>query len=168
MDLLNNLLDGPIGRLGGIANKKRYDTILKLKRGLENPPYSMEDSAEWIANTEETLLGIALTCSKVDGCDVMAANCKVSEFKSSGQTKPIIAAEIRSVREHKIKSGKSSGEFMAFLEIADDGGSLGSVVVFPTVYKEVKHLLSYGNTVMLYGERDKSGDSFLIKKVEQI
>lgn len=166
-DFLQFLLEGPVGKSGGIANKKRYDLILKLKQGLENPPYSMEDSNEWIANTEETLLGIALTCSKVDGCNTMQANCKVSEFRTY-QGKPIIAAEIRNVREHKIKNGKSAGEFMAFLEICDDSGSLSSVVAFTNEYKENKHLLSLGNTVMIYGEKDKSGDSLIVKKVEQI
>ena len=45
-----------------------------------NPGYELYDSPSWIAKKEEELLGISLTCNKVDEYDTSKATCTCKEF----------------------------------------------------------------------------------------
>lgn len=57
---------------------------------------------------------------------------------------------------------------MAFVKIADNTGSIDSII-FPEEYQTFKHLLSVDNTtVMKLEPSKKKDDSMIIKKVWQV
>jgi len=169
--MLLMLTDAKTGKMGGCANKNRLEKVKGIYQNVKEPPYSMEDSAAWIAMTEEKYLGLSITCAVVESCDISAANCTCKEFLQGyhNQTNSyLIAATIDESREIKTKRGKTPGQLMAFLVASDITGNLDGVVAFPDVWAEYKRLLAEGNTVMLCGERGTEQTSLLLKKVYQI
>ena len=48
------------------VNIRRKQKVLAVLHTLKNPPYKLEDSCLWIADQENQLLGISITCSKID------------------------------------------------------------------------------------------------------
>lgn len=164
--ILEYLLSLPPGK-NGIANKKRYEIIQGLLMNLKSPPYALQDRPDWIAGVEESLLGIPITCSKVDSCDVGAANTTCKEFQDGKGGNMIIATIVNKVAEVKTKKGKNPGELMAFLVVSDQSCALDNVVVWPKSWKELRGLLVEGNTVLLSGDKNKDG-SFVVEKAWQI
>lgn len=157
---------GP-GRDKVVSNKNRIEILKDIIKTLENPPYSLEDSPDWISGIEESLMGISLTCTKVDGRDISSANCTCQEFRQGKNGFIIIGAQVTNVNEIKTKSGKNPGRKMAFITIGDTSGSLDNVVAFPEEWDEFKGLLVSGNLVLVGGEKGKD-NSLILKKVWQI
>jgi len=169
--LLENLSTTSAGKDGGCANKNRVAKIEDLVKQLQHPPHSLKDSPEWVAGLEESLLGISLTHSSVESCNIEDANCNIKEFLTGNNSNPIIMLPIcvDEVREIKTKKGKNPGQKMAFVEGSDLTGKLSSIVVFPDVWLKCKSLLVQNNHVMLRGKRgDQKKDSFLVENVLQI
>lgn len=148
------------------ARRKQVRVLLDL---LMEPPHSLKDTAEWIASIEHSLMGIAITCTAIDGCNIESANCTCQEFSSMVQGKQpiIIAAQIDKVNKIKTKTGKNKGAEMAFLTISDITGAVDNTVIFPNVYEEYKNLLFENNKVMIHGECGKE-NSFVINQIWQI
>jgi len=167
--LLKQMVQEGTGRGKGISNKNRLTLVGDIVTTLENPPISLADSPDWIAGIEQSLLGISLTCTKVDGRDTSAANCTCREFREGATFNgySIIAAQIVNINEIKTKNGKDPGQKMAFITISDTTGSLDNVVAFPETWKECKGLLVSGNIVLVGGEKGKD-NSLIVKKVWQI
>lgn len=154
--------------LQGKILKKRADVIRSALISIKNPPYSLEDTYEWIANTEKYYLGASITCQKIDGCDLELANCECKDLlKSSYQKNIVLGAEILEINVIKTKKGISPGKEMAFLKVADGTGSV-DLVAFPEEYSSYNQLLSIDNTIMFKIEPSKKRDSFIIKKCWQI
>lgn len=153
---------------GAAANKNRVSILQGIVKSLEQPPTSLEDTSEAIAWTEEKLLGISLTCSKIDGKDTSAVNCTCKEFIDGFTGMTIMAVEVTSVREITIKNGRNRGQRMAFLTITDGTCTLEDVVIFSESWAQYRGLLDQGNTVCVQGERDKKRGSLIVKKVWQI
>jgi len=167
-DLLSKVLESPTGRGQMLSSSKRHKAISDALKILQNPPYTLIDSPEWIADNEYAILGVALTCSKIDGCDHLGANITCSEFKNTLLKTISIASEIIDVKITKTKKGKNPGSEMAFVTISDSTGSVDSVILFPEAFSEFKDLIEPGNTVVISGNKNKEGDSLIVKKIWQV
>jgi DNA polymerase-3 subunit alpha len=167
IDVLRIATNLPVGKGGCAANKNRLISLFDIVETLRTPPYKLEDAPEWIAGIEESLVGIPITCTKVEGKDISAATCTCQEFIQGKQGYVIIAGQITNVNEIKTKSGKSPGSKMAFLTISDKGGSLDSVVVFPDPWAEFKGIMVSGNLILVGGEKGKD-NSLIVKNAWQL
>lgn len=160
---INHLIEGR----GLKINARRMETVLDIKDSLDNPFYDINDNALTVAIDEEKFLAAPLTCSKVDGLDIInSTNMCQDVAKGTITGKAILAAEIVRIKIVKTKNGKNPGQEMAFLSLEDGSGDLEDVVIFPDGYKENKDVLIEGNTVLLHGEAKKG--SFIVNKATQI
>ena len=153
-----------------IFRQARIPVIEDLLTTYDNPGYDLYDSPSWVSKVEEELLGISLTCNKVDEYDTSRANCTCKEFIDgfNSQKGIVLAVKIDSVREWTIKKGKAKGMKMGFVTVSDTSCSLDSVTAFSEEWEKYKKMLHEGNTVLMRGVKDKNRGSFLIKKVEQL
>lgn len=153
-----------------IFRQSRIPNVEGLLAAYDNPGYELYDSPSWIAKKEEELLGISLTCNKVDEYDTSKATCTCKEFIDGFNSQNGIAmgVQIDSVREWTIKKGRAAGMQMGFITVSDISCSLDNVTAFSEEWDKFKKMLYEGNTVLLRGIRDKKRGSFLIKKVEQL
>jgi DNA polymerase III alpha subunit len=152
---------------GGTANKNRKEKVKDLVDSLENPKSAVVDTPNWIAWNEENLLGIAISCTKIDACDTSQVNTSCKDFLAGKAGYMILGVIVQEVREVKVKKGKSSGQKMAFVNISDNTAAL-DLTCFADVWKEYGAILSQGNTVLIRAERDKRKDSLLLREAWQI
>jgi DNA polymerase-3 subunit alpha len=147
-------------------SNKRKDAISKLITSLNFPPYSLEDSIEWLADTENLLLGYSISCSKIDMYDISMVTCSCKEFnnKQSNNKNIMLAGEIENVRIVKTKKGKSAGAEMAFVTINDGTAATDSIVYFPEAYRQYRNQLFVGNIVIVKGGKSKNNDSLVAEK----
>ena len=153
-----------------IFRQDRIPVIEDLLVTYDNPGYDLYDSPSWVSKVEEELLGISLTCNKVDEYDTSRSNCSCKEFIDgfNSQKGIVLAVKIDSVREWTIKKGKAKGMKMGFVTVSDTSCSLDNVTAFSDEWEKYKKILHEGNTVLIRGMKDKNRGSFLIKKVEQL
>lgn len=142
---------------GGTANKTRASIVASLIYILQNPSSSQEDSIDWIAETEQALLGTPVTYTKVDGClEAVESNTTCKEFLDGKDGYMIFAVEVVKAEELRTKKGKTPGARMAKLVIRD-GSCTIEAIVFPKEYSELATILIPGNTILVLGERLKDG-----------
>lgn len=167
--LFDELLTSKVGGKGaGIANKNRFEKIQEQAKLLKKPPFSLEDTAEWLSEQEMFYLGTAVTCTKVEGCDVSRANFTCAEFNAgAAANKFCIAVNIDRVSEYEIKSGKSKGRLMAFMDVYDITGYI-SCVVFSDLYYKSCSMLTESNTILISGKRDSRKDSLVVEQLWQL
>lgn len=147
------------------VNKNRKRIIEDSIHSLNFPPYSLDDSPEWIADSEDALLGCSITCSKLDMYDISMTNISCKELKNTTmKDNLILGGEIDNINVTKTKTGKTPGQEMAFVTMTDTTGSIDSVVFFPEKYKEYKNLLFLGNIVIVKGNKSKNGDGIIVEK----
>lgn len=148
----------------------RLIQVIGIKQSLEKPMYDLNDEPTWIAQIEEKYFGASLTCSKTDFVDSNMINSSCKDiFNNAVRGNANIAVQINTVREYKIKSGKSKGQTMAFLSVEDSSAALDSVIIFPDTYIQFKPVLYEGNTVIIMGRPSNKRDgSLIIDKVCQI
>lgn len=147
------------------VNQKRKQVIQDLINSYVYPPYSLEDTSEWIADSEDTLLGCSITCSKIDMYDISMTNINCREFKNTTQKDNLIlAGEIDFINVTKTKTGKKPGAEMAFVTLTDSFGSVDSIVFFPEKYIEYKNLLFPNNIIIIKGNKSKNGDGLIVEK----
>jgi len=146
-------------------NKNRKAIILDLIKSIDSPPYSLEDSPEWIADTESAILGYSITCGKIDMYDISMCNTSCKDFKLGERSdKIILGGEIDHISIVKTKNGKNPGAEMAFVTLRDSTGLVDSVIFFPDQYREFKNCLFYGNIIIVKGNRSKNKDSLIVEK----
>jgi len=168
--LLDSNLDSLIELLiYGLNNtkitKNRKKIIQDLINLINNPPFSLIDTPEWIADVEDNNLGCSITCSKVDMYDISMTNTSCKELKSTIISDNIImGGEIDYFSITKTKKGNNPGQEMAFVTISDGTGVADSVVFFPEKYKEYKNLLFTGNVIIVKGKKTKSADGLIVEK----
>ena len=143
---------------------RRKPIISGLIDSLSNPPYSLEDSPEWISDSEDEILGCSMTCSKVDMYYISMTNCNCKDFKNTRANDIIICGEIASISVTKTKSGKNPGSEMAFVSLSDSYGLIDSVIFFPEAYKQYRNVLFDNNIIIIKGKKSNSGDSFIVEK----
>jgi DNA polymerase-3 subunit alpha len=146
-------------------NKNRKKIIEDLLSLIDRPPYSLEDTPEWIADSEDRTLGCSITCSKIDMYDISMTNTNCRDFKNGNKKDNIIiGGEIDYINVTKTKTGKTKGAEMCFVNLTDQTGSIDSVIFFPEQYKKYKNLLFNGNIVILVGNRGRTGDGLIVEK----
>jgi DNA polymerase-3 subunit alpha len=151
--------------LNSKINKNRKKVISDAINMIQNPPYSLEDSPEWIADVEDTNLGCAITCSKVDMYDISMTNATCRDFKNGiNNNNLIMGGEIDYINITKTKNGQNPGEEMSFVTMSDGTGSVDSIIFFPEIYKKYKSILFSGNVIIVCGSRSRSKDSFVVEK----
>jgi DNA polymerase III alpha subunit len=153
---------------GGVHNKNRLPIVVDLAKTLNDPPFALVDSPNWVAYHEKRLLGISLSCTMLDSCDTTEVTCTCKEFIKGKNDFLVLGVQIDEIRQVKVKNGKNAGAVMAFLTVSDESSSLADVVVYSKTFSEIKHLLFEGNTIILHGERDRARGSLVVKKVWQI
>ena len=146
--------------------KQRRKLLEDLLVSLYSPPYSMQDSIEWLSNCENTTLGYSITCSKIDVYDISMTNVSCKDFNKKQETVKtiIIAGEIDFINVTKTKTGKNPGLEMCFATITDSTASLDSIIFFPEQYVKYKNILYPNNIVILQGIRSKTGDGLIVEK----
>jgi DNA polymerase-3 subunit alpha len=160
-------LDSGLNYLLGMPriNKNRKQVIIDSVNTLNNPPYSLDDSPEWIADCEDSLLGCSITCSKLDMYDISMTNITCKELKNTTlKDNLILGGEIDFINITKTKTGKNPGQEMAFVTMTDTTGSIDSIIFFPEKYKEYKNLLFTNNIVIVKGTKTKTGDGLIVDK----
>lgn len=138
------------------------DAALLLARG----GAADADHPTVVAGLEEHLLGVALTCSRVDGADSSMANATCKQFndgRAPAGRRSLLAVEVMEVRQKKTKKGP----YMAWLSVQDRTDWMNNVTVFPDAFAAHKGLLYEGNCVLLEGRRDKQG-ALVVDKVFQL
>jgi DNA polymerase III alpha subunit len=154
-------------RTDGVKLAKRKLVVDSLIQTLVNPPTSLTDTPDWIAWQEEQLLGISLTCSKVDGCQQSIKATHTCRQISEDKPKyGIVAVEIVRCKEVVTKNGKNPGQKMCFADLSDGTFTLEGLPCFPQQYQEFKSLLQEENTVLIQVNKINNGHS--IEKVWQI
>lgn len=147
------------------VNIKRKEVINGLIANIDNPPYSLVDKIEWLSDSENTLLGTAITCSKLDSYNIEMTNTNCKDFKRSFKTDDIIlAAEVVSVNITKTKTGKTPGLEMAFVTGEDQYGILDSIIMFPETWAKYKMHIFEGNVLVFTGKKSKEKDSLIVDK----
>ena len=145
--------------------KNRQTVIKNLIASIIKPPYSLVDKIEWLSDTENGLLGAAITCSKLDTYDVSMANLNCKTFKTTTATENIVlAGEIVNVNIVKTKKGKTPGQEMAFVSIEDQFGILDSVILFPEQLETYRHHLYDSNVLVFCGNKSKTKDGLIVNK----
>ena len=143
----------------------RKESIANFIRSLKQPPYSLIDKIEWLSDQENDLLGVGITCSKLDVYDVTMANCNCKTFKTSLLRENIVVVgEISNINVTKTKTGKNPGLEMAFITIEDQYGTLDSVVLFPEQFSKYRSYLFVGNILVFSGNKSKSKDGLIVEK----
>jgi len=167
LQLLKELYNSPIGQKGGCVNTNRKEKVRSLIDMLQNPKRLLKDNPAWVSAQEEFYLGVPLTHSSVESCDISQANCTCDNFLKGLYKKPIfLPVVIDKVVEIKTKSGKNPGQPMAFMNVSDISGSVNAVI-FPDVWIKVKSLVVENNHVMMIGGPGKN-DSFIVNALYQI
>lgn len=147
------------------VNKNRKKTIEDSIYSLEFPPYSLDDSPEWIADSEDNLLGCSITCSKLDMYDISMTNITCKEIKNTTLLENLIlGGEVDNINVTKTKTGKNPGQEMAFVTMTDGTGCVDSIIFFPEQYKTYKNLLFLGNIIIVKGNKTKTGDGIIVEK----
>jgi DNA polymerase III alpha subunit len=144
---------------GGIATNRRRAVVNGLVTQLHSPSQPLNDPPSWIIKTEEEILGLPLTISRLDKCDLSNITHFCQEFEEK-EGKMRFGVEILRVTEHTT----SKGDDMAFLTVRDNTGILDSVLVWPETYKKYKRLLYTNNTIVLIGKKDK--DTFITDNIK--
>jgi DNA polymerase-3 subunit alpha len=145
--------------------KKRIENINNIITSLDHPPYSLTDKVEWLSDSESSMLGVAISCSKLDSYDISMTNTNCKEFKTSiSYDNIIIAGEVSNVNTIKTKQGKNPGQEMAFVSIEDAYGLLDSVIFFPEQLSTYKHHLFQGNVLIFVGKKAKNKDGLIVEK----
>lgn len=153
------------GIANNISTKKRLSVLQNLLQSMENPPYSLIDKIEWLSDCENSLLGVSITCSKLDSYDIEMTNTDCKTFKNSISTNNvIIAGEVANINIVKTKTGKNPGQEMAFISIEDQTGFLDSIIMFPEQWLKFKSHIFIGNVLIFVGSKAKNKDGLIVEK----
>lgn len=149
-------------------NIKRKLTAQSFIASLENPPTTLQDTPDWIAWNEEKLLGISLSCHKVDGCEKgIESTHSCRDVHTSSPKYAVVAVQVVRVKEVTTKNGKNPGSKMAFVDLSDGSYTLEGIPVFPDIWKENKSLLQQENTLCVQLNKLPNG-GYSINKTWQI
>lgn len=153
---------------GGLHSIKDIPKINGLIYTLENPGYSLEDNPEWIASSEEEILGIALSASLLDNVSSSVTNTTCKDLLCGKSTNNmLVKCQIDRVDEKFIKNGKNTGKKYIKLDVSDETGILSGITAWPEVYEKYGYLAKERNTVCIRVYRNKS-DSLIINDIYQI
>lgn len=154
---------------GGCHSAKRVELVQKLITSIIHPPHSLEDNPVVISQSEDKLLGIALTANKVENCvDASNATHTIKQCLDSLDIICVVAAEITQVKTTVTKKGKNPGESMGFIDFLDVTGAIDHAVCFPNRWIDYEGIIYEGNTVLVQLERNTKQEGFIVQKLWQI
>lgn len=137
------------------VKKVRKDKIISLIKGLNNPPFSLEDTVSWIAEKEKFYLGSPISCIKAETVNAVG-NTTCKEYQDGKNLKQMsLVGEIKSTREFTLKAGKQEGLKMCFGTLEDTTGRIDFALSVDK-YEELRDIAYKGNLVMVTGKRAKS------------
>jgi DNA polymerase-3 subunit alpha len=146
--------------------KNRKEIFHNHINNFKNPPYSLTDNLQWIAENETYLFGVSITCNKSDAyySEINTISCQ--EYKHQEAKKKLsIIAEIQRISVIKTKKGQNAGMEMAFIELGDSTGTIKSAVLFPEQYQKYKNFLTDEAVLVFSGTKSsKSDNSFIIER----
>ena len=152
-------------------SSSRLAKVISIKSALENPMYDTKDSSSMILQRERYYLGVPLSFLANGSCDMSQADTSCLDVIMGNVKGTInIVVNIKSVKEHKVKAGKTVGQMMAFITGEDSSGCLNTITVFPKEYQEYKNIIVANNNVFINGVVDsRNGEySLNVKKIIQI
>ena len=150
---------------GAVSTTKRLEVFGDIISRLGTPGRNLSDNPMSIAIAEENMLGVAVSCSKIDACaDAGHANTTCREICDGKKGKSIVACEVTRIREHITKNKDT----MAFVSVKDDSMEIENIVVFPETYEKFGDIIYEGGTVLFFGEKAKDRNSFIVNEVHQI
>lgn len=146
--------------------KHRKQILHNHINSIKLPPYSLSDNLEWIAENENYLLGVSITCNKSDAYYSQISTISCHEYKNFAPKKKFaLIAEIQRISVIKTKKGQNPGMDMAFLELGDSTGTIKSSVLFPDQYEKYKNFLIDGAVLVFSGTKsNKNDNSFIIER----
>lgn len=147
---------------GGLHSLKDVPKIEGLIFTLDNPGYSLEDNPEWIASSEEEILGIALSASLLDSVSTTMANTTCKDITcGKASHNMLIKCQIDKAEERLIKNGKNKGKKFFRLDISDETGILSGCMVWPETYEKYGHLTKERNTIVAKVYKNQRGDTII-------
>ena len=146
--------------------KNRKEIFANHINSLDNPPYSLADHLQWIAENETYLLGVSITCNKSDAYYSEMNTLSCQEYKHQEPKKKCsVLAEIQRISVIKTKKGQNPGMEMAFLELSDSTGSIKSAVLFPEQFQKYRNFLNDEAVLVFTGTKSSKNDnSFIIER----
>ena len=154
---------------GGTSKAERSQIITNEIHFLKSPPYSLDDTPNWIVDQEKKFLGCPISLSRVETSDTSSANTSCKDILNGKTGKDLcVVASVNRVATFKVKRGKTIGQLMAFLTIEDDSCSIDNVVIFPEARQKYEHILYEGNNLLFCGEVSKKDNSFVVQKIHEI
>jgi DNA polymerase III alpha subunit len=163
-ECLRFLTQSEVGRGKAITNSRRYNTLVNIVMLLENPPYSLKDTAKNLINWETSFLGSSITTSEFDLIEKTGYETVCKNFEESHKSQHLVIGKIRRVNVVIDKNDKE----MAFLSIADDTGEIDSVVVFAKEWEEYNLILNNAEIVKLKGYKQSEKNSLIFLSCEEI
>ena len=139
--------------------------LVHISRTLQRPPYDLQDSKINIVANERALLGINVSCSKVDNAKMPDAKDTCSDVSKSNMNSInkkdkykvyVLIGEINDYNEFKIKAGKLAGKLMASFKLVDETGEC-DVVIFPEKLDLYQAAIYDENTVLIKGKLSNRG-----------
>lgn len=161
---LDKLTQVTPGKQSCISNKRRYQTVQNIINTVKQPPYSLKDTIEEIANWEESYLGTSITVSRFDTIQRTGGETDCGEFEDSYKNTHTVICQVKRINEIQDRDGND----MAFLTVADDSGEIDSVVVFAHVWKDVAHKAKNFDILRLSGYKKKNETSFILTRCEEV
>lgn len=144
---------------------KRKEKLHNILISLDNPSLNLADSTEIISRREEDVLGISLSCSRLDAKNTGFTNCTCKEFTSKKKTSNvIIPVQISRVTEWAPKDAKDRK--LCFLTAFDKTGKIEIMVPTPE-YEKYSFLLFVGNTIAVSGS-ENAKSSLRAKVITQL
>lgn len=145
-----NLGLSSVGKNRCFFNENRRKNAESVLTVLLNPPMSTGDTVRSIVNSEETILGVGVSATRLDDTDRQAYDTTCAEIKAGKESRNMrLVVEILAQREYIIKKGNFQGQPMGYITVGDDTGSIEDVTVFPQVYESCVGELYTGNVIVL-------------------
>lgn len=150
---------------GGCSTVKTLASLQDKIKLVENPPFQLIDSTDWMIYNEKRLLGVAITAHSTDSAQsdyVCDTSCK--DFINGKRGRMTFLVEIKAAKQIQTKKGDS----MAFLTIEDNSCSLSDVVCFSKEWEKFSEILIEGSIVVLIAEKDTKKGGLIVKEVVSV
>lgn len=153
---------------GGLHSLKDMPKIEGYVSLLDKPPFSLEDNPEWIASSEEEILGIALSASLLDSVSTGMANTTCKDLQcGKSRSNMVVACQVDFIEEKVIRTGPNKGKKFLKVKFSDETGILNGIMIWPDKYEKYGHMIKERNTVCLKVYRNNK-DEIAINEVFQL
>lgn len=152
-------------------SSNRLVKVIGIKSALENPMYDTKDSASMVLQKDRFYLGVPLSFLANGSCDMSQADTTCLDVIMGNAKGTInLVVNIKSVKEHKVKAGKTAGQLMAFITGEDSSGCLNTITVFPKEYQEYRNLIVVNNNIFINGSVESRNNEYSlnVKKIIQV